>query len=1258
MLNMIRTMCLACLFVAALQPCFANLEEGWSLLLQNRYAESATALQSVEGPEREAALQALLFNAWAQGEYPDAAAHTATLIEEFPDSAYLPAYLAVLSQPAFKGWALKDRAMTLRKALAKNPSASHRQRLEYELMQTLDLLLDSAAGAAAREAGVLIDHWQVVGAFGRYGAADFVRPFGPEIEWKDEYESWYGTAAFRAVDPPDSTGSIDLSGLVYPANGVAYLMNVIETNDDAEAELLLTSPSDLRVWLNGEPVVEKNHLALQTAQTVSAKVTLNAGRNLLVIKTMSTGQWSVRARLHAIGDHPLTFKTAAFDRSEWASLYLKPFEGRVPLPEINQGLFSRYPFELPEPANPSARIGRNLLQAVWHTDRYELDAARTWVQDVIKKEDAFAFAHWLQGDLALRQAQARPGSGARFQQEAEQAFQSALAFDPASKPALVGLQSFYLDRDQTDQALELTRNQSAEAPALRGQGYQAQLDFMDGVLYSRKGFGADARRRFEDAQVEFVPTFDVYTRLFDDYYAHRVEDRAGKLIEDCLAAFPAYLPFIQRAAQIKGSPMAKQAIQNLETLIQAHPYTMTYGLELGIAYERQGQSDKAIEAYQSLNKMFPNHPQPMNRLASLQMRQGETQQALASYHAVHQQEPRWMDAFRVLRDVEGKDDFPYMEYDVSLDDIEIDMADRWENSRGAGVYLLDIMVLEYHQDGTYDMYVHQAIKVLSQEGVRKWAEMVIPQGGNVELIHARTITPDGIEWSISHLQDLNNQQSLSMYGIEEGAVLEYAYLQRSGRKEPGVRPHSGGYYFGADDDPMLLSKLAIVVPDGLPFNTDKNPHDLAPQVIEKDGKRIMLWENWMQDGLKPERFAPNLYQRVPSVQWTTGRDWLPFVERYRVSKYGYQEDSDLVRQLADSFLEKSKSKQELLQAVYDWISTNIEDGSGGQTSVDTLTQKSGGRYQKMRLMRHILQLCGLKTQMALALDGKREEGVKPLPFPNYQGSVLLRVPEQAGVDRPIHIDFSSRFASLGQVDPFVRKQVALIYDGPVPYFTPLQSELWEHGLLERDISAVLREDHSAQVEGTYTYGNLFDLQIREALTNPEIRDRLADAQAANDFRGIKLDSTQLTNVDDLSVSPQLVFAGQLPDVAQPDQDGSLRIEAAPIRSQAAALVSEATRQFPLVFSASPVQDHLNYEIDLSQQIDQGARVVLPENALLLTSFGYYSLFFEWDGAKVLVRRSFLIPSQTIQPTDYSEFVEFCREIDQVENRVVRIFPQG
>ncbi len=1256
MMNYIKTILISSVLIAALQPSFADVEGAWTLLLQNKYAESLEALSSVDEADAEAALQAQLFNAWAQGDYPDAANHVAALIERRPDSAYLPAYLAALSHPVFKGWALKDRAVTLRKALAKTPPAPHRQRLEHELMQTLDLLLDSAAPAAAREAGVLVDHWQVAGAFGRYGAADFVRPFGPEIEWSEQYDGWYGPVSFNEIDPPDSTGSIDLGGLFYPANGVAYLLNAVESPDDREVELIVNSPADVRLWLNGEPVLEKNHLALHTAQTVSKTVQLQSGKNLLVIKTMAFGQWRVRAQIHSTKDQPLNVRSVPFELNDWKALYLKPFEGRIIQPEISQGMYSLYPAVLPGPSGQS--VNQDLLLAIWHTDRYELDAAQARIDAVLQRHDKFSFAHWMKGDLALRQAQARPGSRTRFQQQAEQAFQSALALDPNSKPALIGLQSFYLDRDQVDQALELTRNQDSANPELRSNGYQAQLNFMDGVLYSRKGFGTDARLRFEAALDEFVPTFDVYTRLFDDYYAHRVEDRAGEMIKGALEAYPAYLPFIQRAAQMKGSPVAKQAIENLESLIKAHPYTMTYGLELSAAHERQGAADKAADGYKQLTKAFPNHPQPLNRLAAIQMRQGETQQALASYGAVHQKEPRWMDAFRALRDVEGKDDFPYMEYDVDLDDIEISMADRWNNSRGAGIYLLDIMVLNYHTDGAYDMYVHQAIKVLNQEGMRKWAEMVIPQGGNVELIHARTITKDGIEWTLSHLQDLNNQQSLSMYGIEEGAILDYAYLQRGGRKEPGVRAHSGGYYFGAEDDPMLLSKLAIILPDNLPFNTDSNPHDLAPQVIQKDGKRVLIWENWMQDGIKPERFSPNLYKRVPSVQWTTGRDWLPFAERHRLSKLGYQEDSPLVRELADQIASNAKTKHELVEAAYRWISTNIEDGAGGQTSLDTLVQKSGGRYQKMRLMRHLLQLNGLETQMAIALDANRDEGSKPLPFPNIQGAVLLRIPIQDGIDGPIHVDFSSRFASLGQIDPFVRKQVAMIYDGPVPYFTPLQSELWEHGLLTREIKTTINQDQSAHLKGTYTYGNLFDLQIREALTNPEIGDRLADAQAANDFRGVKLDSADLVNVQDLSKYPRLVFEGTLPDLAKPDQDGSLKIDAAPIRSQASALVSEVTRQFPLVFTASPVQDHLTYEIDLSHHIEKGARVVLPENALLLTSYGYYSLFFEWNGDTIIARRSFLVPSQTIQPDEYGGFVDFCREIDQIENRVIRVFSKG
>ncbi|MBI1388010.1 MAG: DUF3857 domain-containing protein [bacterium] len=1237
-------------WLASASIAFASVEDGWRLLLDNRFAEADAAFAAAsEHAPNEAALRGRLLAAWARGDDPAAAEALTALIENFPASPCLPAYLAFCSQPNLMGWSHAGREQAVRRALTQTMPAANHARLQFELMQSMEALIDKAAGAAAREAGVIIDEWNVVGPFGRHGAADFFTPFGPEVSWSPIYDGWADRVDIHPVGQADEVGTLDLDGLVYPSEGVAYLINAIESPREQGVELSILSPADVRVWVNGEPLMQKTRLALHSANALSAKTRLKQGKNLIAVKLLRTDGWHLRAQLRPLGGEAVEFHSIPFALTDWRNLYLTPFETTGRLDETCDGLKPDYPFELPSGDSTSQRIENALLRAFWHLDRYELAAARDAAREASAAAPDFVLPYSLMGDIALRQAKDRPGSSSRFQQEAEEAFRAALDRAPNLLPALIGMQTYLLDRDQTDAAMALIDRY----PPMQ---YTGRADYVAGVVYAKKGFTAETAQRFEKARQGFPPSFDVITRLFDYYKANRADKEARELIASGLEIYPSFLSFIQRANQLDEAPSGGADPEpRLKALIEMHPNSPQYAFQLATCYENAGRLDDAMALYGEMQKRFSNHPQVAERIASLNMVRGKRDKALEEYSAIHQTEPLWMEPFRLLRD-SGDREFAYQKYDVSLDDVNVEDAQRWKNSRGSSIYLLDIMVLEYHEDGTYDMYVHQAVQVLNQQGVQKWAEVVIPKGPNVEIIKGRTITPDGLEWAVSHVQDLSGQQSLSMYGLEEGGVIEYAYLQRGGRDDPGVRAHTGGYFFGSDDDPMLLSQLTLIAPADLPLNFDRHPVDFDPEISVDNGRKVYVWTNRLQDGLKPERFAPPLAQRVKSVQWTTGADWLTLAERYRASRLGYQEDSDEVRARTDELTKDAGSKHEIIERIYNWIRESIEDSAGGSTTADTVKLKAGGRYQKLRLMRHMLSLAGVKTQMVYALEGEKDDGTHPLPYPAYPGSLLLRIPEQDGVAEPILVDFASRFAPLGEVGPHEKKQLALVFDGVVPYFYPLMPKIWEQGLLIRQAEMTFNDDLTAQVSGDYEFGYLYDQQIRQALTNPEVRNRLADAQTSSDFRGIQLDSAGFEDTEDLAKTPRLVFKGTMPDAAKPDQNGSFHIEPVIVRSEASGLVSDATRQFPIKFDASPVQDHFEMRFDLSNWLKQGARIQLPDNALLISDFGFYSLYFAWDGDDVVMRRSFLIPSQTIETDDYPRFVEFCRSIDQIEDRVIRVYP--
>ncbi len=1249
-----------------------DLDGAWQALFANEIDKAEDAFNNAwEEDSNRSALLGLLLVEWSRGNYPVMADQLSNLIIHDSNNPLLSCYLAFSSYPRLQGWFPKQRLAAMQKGLKNTSTLANRQQMSFRMAETMNMVFDSDIEQISRNAGILIDHWNVVGPFGRYGSTDFDRSFGPETGWHEVYQGWQKEVRIHPIQEVDKTGLLEMDSLVYPNTGVAYALNTIEAKAKREALLTVYSPTDFRVWLNGIPILEKAGKNLDTSKSVSLTVTLKKGRNLLVIKSRQGGSPWIRTTLQTLNDEPLNIKSVPFDKNDLLNIPLAPFEAYQPMQREYRGIASYLPFnEKIESTSQSEKVINHILYAVWHMDRREYDAAKAEVHQAIELEPDYALLYELQGELNLRQANSRSGSKARFHREAETALKKALELYPNSRGSLIGLLTYYMDRDQTDQALELINDHLEAHPGIRQRGYQGTIDYAYAGLYVRKQFRVDSLIYYERSIEEFLPSLEVYRHLYEFHENNNNVREAVEYIVQALNEYPAFTAALNRGIQYPHKVMEKVDLKQLfKRAMNIHPHKLEYALLYGSLLENLGELDQAAQWYSKLHERFPEHSQPMERLASLAYLAGNTEKTKEMYKEMRERFPSATKAFRFFRDVEGERDFPYMKYDVQLEDVDITKADKWNDSRASVIYLLDIMVLNLHEDGTYDQYIHQAIKIMNQEGMKKWAEVVIPQGSNIELIKARTITPDETEWAVSHVQDLGGEQSLSMYGLEEGAIVEYAYLERTGRNDPGVNYTSGGYFFGSDDDPMLLSKLTIVRPENIPLNLDSNPEDF-PVDITRDGERIVYdWENRMQDGLKPERFSPPLSERVPSLQWTTCPDWLIFAERQRSSLTGYEEKSQELDALAKELQDASESKSDYVQQVYNWIRENIEESGGGQTTADSVALKAGGRYQKIRLANQLLKKGEINTQLVLALENDENDGFRPMPYPTFPGHLLLKIPTQPGLDQPFFTDFASRFAPINRLDPAVKKFVGFVFDGPVPYFEPLEKDLWESGLLQREVRLALNLDGTAAVEGTFTYDVLYDQQVRELLANPEVRKRLADAQISRDLAGIQIQEYSMKDEENLSRPLRLVFSGNMPDVvkivqASLDQNKSLdeafqnkqiyKINPVLAPAEASSLVSEPTRAFPIEFKHSPVRDPLVLRYDVSSFLEKDALIQLPENTLLLNEYGYYSLFYGWDGSSIVVRRSFLIPPQTIQSENYKGFVEFCRLVDQAENREILI----
>jgi hypothetical protein len=137
----------------------ASMESAWDALITNQIdsAKAEFANQWQTNPCEEA-LHGLYLSAWARGQALEMSQILTRLLNDYPQSQFLPAYLSMWGNSEFHGWKASDRAALLQKSVGTSSSSIHRQIIAHEWMETLDMLLDEDVQKAAQEAGVLLNH--------------------------------------------------------------------------------------------------------------------------------------------------------------------------------------------------------------------------------------------------------------------------------------------------------------------------------------------------------------------------------------------------------------------------------------------------------------------------------------------------------------------------------------------------------------------------------------------------------------------------------------------------------------------------------------------------------------------------------------------------------------------------------------------------------------------------------------------------------------------------------------------------------------------------------------------------------------------------------------------------------------------------------------------------------------------------------------------------------------------------------------------
>jgi len=1258
-----------------------EVEEGWNALLSNDVTKAEEILTTYveDHPDDLEALDGLALALWTRGNMPRAAEVWMESAVRGTDRPWWEGYLAALAMPELQTIHPDRRMEFLQKLASVSDLAPHRRSLvQQEILRWSERYCNAReAEKAAKGSGVIRDWWFVVGPFGAYGATDLWQSFPPERNpAADSYPGWIDTVSPRPIPEENPTGKIDFDSLIYPSRGTAYAFTAIESDEEARARLLVESPGDYVVWWDGEPVLTRCLERRDFFTEACVEVSLRKGLTPLLLKSLRRGGgWWARVRLEAVPGSSLPdWRVADYDSGEEGEF----LSGLSFLSCSYPG--SQWKPDLIEIKAESDRekILSSIYGALVHFRGAEFAAAREVLSPAIETD--IAQAHVLLGDLYMREAGRRGESKSRLQREAEAAYRHAAELYPGALGAHIGLTTYFLDRDNIDQAMEYVESVETELKDERIE-YRAGIDYALALLYHRKGWNDECLSFLNRSAEELAPSPEVFrwiARLQADW-----NNRAGSIetLERGLDLLPHHTGMVDDAiSRLHGESLSKDLKSILEKRIAIQPYDMNEHLRLARAWRFSGEPGKARKVCEELIELYPDRPEPLSELAAVKAAEESSelpQDAVELYREILQIAPYDDQARKALRYAGLSEDELIERYDVHLDDLDLSQADRWNESRAPDIYLIDVMVMIIDRQGTHRQYIHQAVKVLNKEGREKWAETVIPKGGNVEIRLARSILPDGTEWPVQHVADLRDQQALSMYGLEDGTIIEYAYLKSvSGNLYPGGNSFTGGYYFGAVDEPMLVSKLAVILPEDMEYLLEVKPEDFGTREQLDDGRIALIWENRLEDGVRQESFMPPVAKVVPSLRMSTWTDWRLGLERWHSGFLGRIEEGPALEEIVQLFSDKKRTKRELVREVYDWIQKEIEPAHGSHTTLDTATLRAGGTWEKIFLADYLLERLGFSSCPAVVVENKPDDGFSPLPVAGFSGLPLLRVDmvsfvresnsrtssQESSSARPgvglldeqqnaIWLDFNSRYIAAGEVDGENRGGIALVLAEEGEYFEPVDPKVWPRGWIERHIEIQPKKDRSAAVNGLYSYRGTHRRSLLSLIADKEAERRFKDSQVSGDLRGIRLESTELGEVDDPYGTPQLAFSGNIPDFLQPGEGDALRMPAVPVRLEASRLVSEVTRETPVEFDRPPVTEPFEIRVKLKFALEEGYNLVdIPEDYIRLSPYGYYSLIYRRQDDEIIVTRSALIPSQTIETEDYGDFAAFCRGIDEAERR--------
>lgn len=1153
-----------------------------------------------------------------------AVGHLAELVKANPDHPLALVALRELGRLAFD---LPELAPAVERSLAGSPPrarlhglAAYRARVAR--IAAAEQLGDGEKVAALRAENGAITAWTVAGPFGAFAALDFERPFPPEEGHLPVSVAAPLLGPARPTRPLETpAGSVALEG--EPFDGAYhYLAADVEVVEGGAHLAMLRSDGPYRAWLDGAPLAERRGWTATEPGQLFVAVTLTPGFHQLLVKLgREAGVPTFMVNLVRADGRP-------------ARLLARP---RPP-----GALLTARSGPFPAPAWDASQLARALDGGGRATALYV--AAADAVNDVeVSKalaEEALAVAPRSAPLLALRgRLHVADSSLDRQVQQgrAEESLRRALAADPGDGPARLELAWLLLAVERPGDAEQVMAGMpgalAERGPALlvRARVAKARDQAEAAEALAERALAAGARCGATPLLLELAVQRDDVAR----------QDRLVAEGRTCSGG-------PERLAQHRlrrGDPAG--ALELLEPIFRWRPTETRIGLRLAQARRAAGDAPGALAILRALRETWPRDGALARAVADQLVLGGDLAGARAAREEALRLDGADLSTRRLLALEDGRE---------ALDDLAVDSGPVLRAYRaaapretGSAVLVLDAAAVEFHPGGASTERVHQVIRLLDQQAVGRYGEVVPPE--DAQLLRLRTIKPDGrvVE---PDLGDGKGSHSLS--NLEPGDFFELEYLRANRPPRPVPPVGAAPFYLAELGERIFFSSYVASAPRGFGLEAEARRLDVSAGLAVGSDRELVRVERRDVPRLQPEPHSPPAQELLPFIQVGVG-DGVEPVQLQRANAVASLLRSTVeLRALAAQLKGRcgtGATPEALARAA--WEETRVRLPSATDLNLAPASViLSRGRGNRLVLMAALLDSLGVESRLALVKPFDADQETYRFGRAESWAALLLRVALPGG---PVWLDGIGRQVPFGALQERLRGREALILprpgEPPTRDRTPASVPIAEGR--ESEYLVRLAADGSAELSGTERFSGVIGAAAKELFLRADgTQQRQAiEMLYAGSLTGLSIGEVVLEGLDQPDGPLTIRWRGRAPAVG--------RVSGAGLQLEWLGPPSQLARQYATVSSRTApllVDELLGLRTRGTVIPPPGFAAPAAAPAQIDSPFGRFRRRERNEGGALLWEEELTVPLARISPADFPAFVAFAAAVDAAQARSVAVVP--